>query len=254
MKQAPLGKLTVLGCRVDTIDAQQAIARIRELVAGRASAVVVTLGTEMVVRAQSDDHFRAVVNASALSLCDTVGVMFAARLRGAPIHERVAGVDLVEPLCRAFARDGTAVYLLGSKGDTAKRAARVLRAQHPGLAIVGVRDGYFPAGEDAAVAAAVAQSGADVLFAGLGSPRQELWLADHLKETGCAVGIGIGGSLDVLAGNVPRAPALWRRAHAEWLYRLLREPRRWRRQLALPHFVWLVLRDRPRDAVPRRSS
>lgn len=253
MNQASVAKTVILGCRVDTIDAQGAIERIREFVRSRTPSLVVTLGTEMIVRAQRDDRFRAVVNASALSLCDTVGVMFAARLRGTRIREPVAGVDLIAPLCAAFARDGTPVYFLGSKGDTAERAARTLCAQYPGLRVAGVRDGYFAASEDAAVATAVARSGAHVVFAGLGSPRQELWLAGHLKETGCAVGIGIGGSLDVFAGNVPRAPAFWRRAHAEWLYRLLREPRRWRRQLALPHFVWLVLRDRPHAAVPRRS-
>jgi len=242
----------ILGCRVDAVDAAEAVARIRELLRAQSPALVVTLGTEMIVRAQHDERFRAVVNASALSLSDTVGVMFAARFRGVRIRERVAGIDLLEPLCRAFARDGTPVFFLGSKDNTAARAADALRARHPGLIIAGVRDGYFAPSEDAAVAAAIARSGARVLFAGLGSPRQELWLAEHLKETGCAVGIGIGGSLDVLAGNVQRAPALWQRANAEWLYRLVREPRRWRRQLALPRFVWLVLRDQAHRALPRR--
>lgn len=242
----------ILGCRVDAVDATEAVARIRELLRAQSPALIVTLGTEMIVRAQHDERFRAVVNASALSLSDTVGVMFAARFRGVRIRERVAGIDLLEPLCRAFARDGTPVFFLGSKDNTAARAADALRARHPGLIVAGVRDGYFAPSDDAAVAAAIARSGARVLFAGLGSPRQELWLAEHLKETGCAVGIGIGGSLDVLAGNVQRAPALWQRAHAEWLYRLVREPRRWRRQLALPRFVWLVLRDQAHLALPRR--
>ncbi|MBC5798798.1 MAG: WecB/TagA/CpsF family glycosyltransferase [Candidatus Eremiobacteraeota bacterium] len=243
----------ILGCRVDAVDTAQAVDRIRELLRVGSPSLVVTLGTEMIVRAQHDERFRAIVNASALSLCDTVGVMFAARVRRARIRERVAGVDLVDPLCRALARDGTPVYLLGSKGDTAERAAGVLRARHPGLIVAGFHDGYFAPSDDAAVAAAVARSGARVLLAGLGSPRQELWLAEHLKETDCAVGIGIGGSLDVLAGNVRRAPVLWQRAHVEWLYRLVREPRRWRRQLALPRFVWLVLRDQALLALPRRS-
>ncbi len=242
----------VLGCRVDAIDGKEAVQAIRGLVREQRPSLVVTLGTEMIVRAQRDDRFHASVNASALSLCDTVGVMFAARFSGVRIRERVAGIDLIESLCSAFARDGTSVYILGSKGDTAQRAAGALAARYPGLMIAGVHDGYFVASEDATVAAAVARSGARVLFAGLGSPRQELWLADHLKETGCAVGIGIGGSLDVLAGNVQRAPAFWQRAHAEWLYRLVREPQRWRRQLALPRFVWLVMRDQTNHALPRR--
>ncbi len=243
----------VLGCRVDAIDGGEAVQAIRRLVLHHRASLVVTLGTEMIVRAQGDARFRAVVNASVLSLCDTVGVMFAARFAGVRVRQRVTGIDLIESLCSAFAGDGTSIFILGSKGDTAQRAGRALAALHPGLMIAGVRDGYFAASEDAAVAAEVARCGAQVLFAGLGSPRQELWLSDHLKETGCAVGIGIGGSLDVLAGNVQRAPVFWQRAHAEWLYRLLREPQRWRRQLALPHFVWLVMRDRAKHALPRRS-
>jgi N-acetylglucosaminyldiphosphoundecaprenol N-acetyl-beta-D-mannosaminyltransferase len=120
--------------------------------------------------------------------------------------------------------------------------------------VAGARDGYFSAAEEPAVAAAILRSGARVVLAGLGSPRQEFWIAERLKETGASVGIGVGGSFDVLAGNVQRAPLLWRRLNLEWLYRLVSEPARWRRQLALPKFVWLALCERVSAQSTRRFS
>ncbi|GAC1398032.1 MAG: WecB/TagA/CpsF family glycosyltransferase [Vulcanimicrobiaceae bacterium] len=237
-------RVRVLGCRVDAIGVAEAVDRIVALAGSPGPALVVTLGTEMVVRARSDASFRTLVNRSALSLCDTIGVLFAARLEGARLAERVAGVDLLEPLCAAFAREGIAIYALGAKGDTAARATTALAARHPGLLVAGARDGYFSRDDEVAVADEIARSGARVALVGLGSPRQERWIDEHLARTGCSVGIGIGGSFDVLAGNVQRAPAMWRRAHLEWLYRLLKEPQRWRRQLALPTFVLLALRER----------
>jgi N-acetylglucosaminyldiphosphoundecaprenol N-acetyl-beta-D-mannosaminyltransferase len=247
-------QVTILGCRVDVIGPDEAVAKIVELAAGDRPSLVVTLGTEMAVYARRDPRFREIVNASALSLCDTVGIKYAARLHGAAVRERVAGVDIIDPLCAAFAERGVPIYLLGGKGDTAQRAAAVLQARYPGLVVAGARDGYFPSAQEATVSAAVAHSGARVVFVGLGSPRQEIFLADHLAETGCAVGIGVGGSFDVLAGNVERAPAVWQRLNLEWLYRLVREPKRWRRQLALPRFVWLALCERATSPSTRRYS
>jgi len=249
-----VNSVAILGCRVDTLTASDAVRRIGDLAQGETPALVVTLGTEMIVRAQHDARFREVLSRSALSLCDTIGVMFAARLYGIKNIERCAGIDLIDPLCETFAREGRAIFLLGGKGKTGERAATVLRARHPGLIVAGTHDGYFPDSDGAAVAATIASSGAQVLFAGLGSPRQEIWITDYLKETRCAVGIGIGGSFDIIAGNIARAPSLWRRLNLEWLYRLIREPRRWRRQLALPHFVWLALRERTRPSATRRLS
>ncbi len=246
--------VSILGCRVDAIGGGEAVRRIVALAAGTAPALVVTLGTEMIVRAQRDARFRDALDASALSLCDTIGVQLAARLQGVRIPERVTGVDLIEPLCAAFACEGIAVYLLGAKGETAQRAGEMLALRHPGLRVAGARDGYFLPQDAPSVAAAIADSGARVCFVGLGSPRQELWITEHLKETGCAVGIGVGGSFDVLAGNVARAPQRWRRLNAEWLYRLVREPQRWRRQLALPYFMWLALRERACAPPFRRYS
>jgi N-acetylglucosaminyldiphosphoundecaprenol N-acetyl-beta-D-mannosaminyltransferase len=138
---------------------------------------------------------------------------------------------------RSAAAGDVRLFLLGGAGGTARRAADALQRIAPGVRVVGVRDGYFSPDESEAVAAEIRSSGANVLLAGLGSPKQEQWLARYLPQTACPVGIGIGGSLDVYAGNVKRAPAVVQRAGLEWAYRLAKEPRRWRRQLALPQFA-----------------
>jgi N-acetylglucosaminyldiphosphoundecaprenol N-acetyl-beta-D-mannosaminyltransferase len=234
----------VLGCRVDAVGREDAVARIAELAAGEVPSLVVTLGVEMVMAAQRDGAFRRVVNDAALVTCDTIGLLLASRLRGGPLRERVTGVELVDALAaRSAERGDVRLYLLGGGGDTAQRAAEALRRKHAGVAIAGARDGYFKEDQSAAIAATIRASGANVLLAGLGSPKQELWLARCLGATGCRVGIGVGGSFDVYAGNARRAPALVQRTGMEWAYRLVKEPRRWRRQLALPHFALAELRE-----------
>lgn len=246
--------LEILGCRLDAIDAGEATARIMEFARTGAGAQVVTLGTEMVVYAQRDRRFRSTVNASALSLCDTVGLLGVARRRGASLRERVTGVELIEHLAAAAAAQSVPVYLLGGADGVAAEAARVLQRRFPGLRVAGTHGGYFSENETPGVVGAIASSGARVLFVGMGSPRQEFWLAEHLRATGCGVGIGVGGSFDVIAGRIARAPRLVRRFALEWLYRLAKEPHRWRRQLALPHFVWLVTLEELRMRAMRKRA
>ena len=236
--------MEILGCRLDLLDATQATDRIFAFVRNSESAQVVTLGTEMVVYAQKDDQFRDVVNHCALSVCDTVGLLAVARSRGAHLSDRVTGVELVESLCKRAARDGTGIYLFGGAEGVAADAAAILEARFPGLHIAGVRNGFFVSEDEPAILEQIRSSGAKLLFVGLGSPRQEFWLAKNLASTGCGAGLGVGGSFDVLSGRTKRAPLLWQRFGAEWLYRLLSDPTRFRRQLALPYFVWLVCLDR----------
>ena len=236
------GAIEILGCRIDAVSRDEAVARIAALANGGGANLVVTLGVEMVMAAQRDVAFRRVVNGAALVTCDTIGLLLDSKLRRGPLRERVTGVALVDALAARSASLGDIrLYLMGGGGDTAQRAADALRRAHPGAIIVGARDGYFRPDDDAAVVAAVRASGANVLLAGLGSPKQEFWLANHLRETGCGVGIGIGGSFDIYAGNVARAPRLFQRVGLEWAYRLGKEPRRWRRQLALPRFALAAL-------------
>ncbi len=232
--------MEILGCRLDPIDADAAADAILRFARSGAGAQIVTLGTEMVVHAQRDRGYRDIINACALSLCDTVGLLAVARSRGATLRERVTGVELIEHLCGRAARDGIAVYLLGGSPGVAEAAARTLQQRYPGLLLAGARDGYFNEAESAEVAAQIRASGARLLFAGMGFPRQEYWLAQYLPLTGCGAGIGVGGSFDVISGKVERAPEEWRRLGLEWLYRLVKEPHRWKRQLALPRFVLLV--------------
>jgi N-acetylglucosaminyldiphosphoundecaprenol N-acetyl-beta-D-mannosaminyltransferase len=234
----------ILGCRLDLLDPNEATEAILRFASGDGGALIVTLGTEMVVYAQRDPAFREVLNASALSLCDTVGVLTVARQRGAALRERVTGVELVERLCQRAAKEGLPVYFFGGAEGVAADAAAILEVRFPGLIVAGTRNGFFSNEEESAIVDAIRASGARILFVGLGSPRQELWLARNLSATGAGAGIGIGGSFDVISGRVRRAPLVYRRFGLEWLYRLMREPQRFRRQLALPYFVWLVALDR----------
>jgi N-acetylglucosaminyldiphosphoundecaprenol N-acetyl-beta-D-mannosaminyltransferase len=230
----------ILSCRLDAIDADAATEAILRFARDGRGAQVVTLGTEMVVYAQRDPRYRSVINASALSLCDTIGLLAAARMRGAQLSRRVTGVELIEHLCMRAAQEGISVFLLGAAPGVADAAARVLSQRYAGLVISGTRDGYFRDDQSAEVAAQIRASGARLLFVGMGFPRQEFWIADHLAQTGAGAGIGVGGSFDVLGGKVVRAPKEWRRLGLEWLYRLVKEPHRWKRQLALPRFVLMI--------------
>ncbi len=239
-----MDSIEILGCRVDAVDRAGAVARIAEMAGGTPCSLVVTLGVEMVMRAQRDPAFRAVVNAANLSVCDTIGLLLASRARHGPLKARVAGVELVRDLAaRSEQRGDVRLYLLGGKPDIARRAAAELQRRYPGVHICGARDGYFRDAENTAVAAAVAASGANVVCVGLGSPKQERWIAAYGAATGCGAGIGIGGSLDVFAGVVERAPRVVQQAGLEWAYRLAREPSRWRRQLVLPQFVVAVAKE-----------
>lgn len=245
-----MAAIEILGCRVDAVGRDEAVARIAALAnpstsssqAGGGHGLVVTLGVEMVMAAQRDEEFRRIVNSAAFVTCDTIGLLLASRLRHGPLRERVTGVELTGALAaRSAAHGDLRLYLLGGAGDTARRAGEAVQHAYAGALIAGARDGYFSEDESTVVAAAIRASGANVLLAGLGSPKQEKWLVRHLAATGCGAGIGVGGTLDVLAGNVVRAPRLFQRTGLEWAYRLAKEPRRWRRQLVLPRFALAAL-------------
>jgi N-acetylglucosaminyldiphosphoundecaprenol N-acetyl-beta-D-mannosaminyltransferase len=232
--------LWILGSRVDPVGMEEAQQRIAQLLTNHRFAQVVTFGSEMAMLARRDAAYRDAVNAADLVVPDTVGVVIAARLLGKPVRERVAGIELVENVCAACASDGTSIFLLGGAKGVAEQAAAALAQRHPGLKVVGTHDGYFSDVDDAMVVERIKASGAQLVFVALGFPKQELWVRAHAADLGPVVCIGIGGSLDVISGRLQRAPAAMRKLGLEWLYRLVKEPQRLRRQLALPQFAFLV--------------
>jgi N-acetylglucosaminyldiphosphoundecaprenol N-acetyl-beta-D-mannosaminyltransferase len=242
MLASAVRSIEVLGCRVDDVDMDQAVALCDRLIRAGRPAQVVTPNAEIVVAAQRVADLRDLINRSALSIPDGAGLLLAGRLLGTPLREQVTGTDLSYRLAALAAERGYRLFLLGAGPGVAEAAAGALRRRHPALQIAGTFAGRAGPEGDAQTRAAVAAAGrVDVLLVAYGAPRQERWIARNQAALGVPLALGIGGVFDFMSGRVPRAPAWLRRAGFDWLYRLAREPWRWRRQLALPRFVGLVL-------------
>jgi N-acetylglucosaminyldiphosphoundecaprenol N-acetyl-beta-D-mannosaminyltransferase len=218
----------------------EALQVVDDLIAQGKQGSVFAVNPEKVIRAKDDPALLAALKASTLLVPDGIGVVSAARLLGLAQLERVPGVDLMLAICARAAERGYRLFLYGARPDVNERARAALLEAYPDLKIVGCRDGYA-AGEESSLVEEINASGADVLFVGLGSPKQEFWVARNRARLRVAVCQGIGGTLDVVAGAVRRAPQSWRKANLEWAYRLLLEPVRIRRHAALPRFAWRVL-------------
>ena len=231
-------RVEILGCGVDLVDTADALDRIVTFGRDGRPAHVVTFGAEMAVRACHDVSYRDAINGADLVVGDTVGVVWASRVVGTPLRERVAGIELTEKICDIASGS---VYFLGGADGVAAAAAQALALRHPRLRVAGVRHGYFAESETATIVDEIRASGASLVFVALGFPRQEFWIRDNLEALGTVTCIGVGGAFDVWAGRSKRAPESWRRAGLEWLYRLVTEPRRLGRQLALPEFAIRVL-------------
>lgn len=237
----------ILGVPVDAVSAREALRRARDLLERARSgrpALVLTPNPELIMQAQRDPELLAAARAADLALPDGVGVVWAARRLGLPVPGRVPGVEFMEALLEWAAAAGHGVYLLGARPEVIATAAERAARRFSGLRLAGFGDGYFGSrGEEPAAVRQVAASGARILFVGLGVPAQERFLYRHRGDFGdVRLAMGVGGSFDVLSGLTPRAPAAARRLGLEWLWRLARQPSRWRRQLALPRFAAAVVR------------
>ncbi|WIG61727.1 MAG: D-glycero-beta-D-manno-heptose 1-phosphate adenylyltransferase/ D-glycero-beta-D-manno-heptose-7-phosphate kinase [Ktedonobacterales bacterium] len=243
-------RFALLGLRVDAVTPVQALDFLaatveshRRLISspspgeGIGTRQIVTLNPEIVMAARRDAALREAIAGADLVVPDGIGVVWAARLRGMPLAERVTGVDLLDAIAGLAAARGWGLYLLGAAPGVAELAGARLREQHPGLRIVGACAGSPVREREGEITARIRASGADLIFVAFGSPAQERWIARTRGELGAAVAVGVGGAFDFLAGRVPRAPGWMRRGGLEWLYRLWREPWRWRRMLALPAFA-----------------
>lgn len=239
---AMLDRRYVLDLPVDPMTMPQALERVANAIAHRTPLQIVTLNAEMSMQAQADPALATVIKACGLAVPDGSGVIWALKRQGVDTP-KVAGVDLLRGMAEQAARQGHKLFLLGAKPGVAQEAADALQAQYPGLQVVGVRDGYFKAEDEPALFDEIRQAAPDILLVALGVPRQELWIAQHQQALGVPVAMGVGGSFDVFAGRVQRAPKMFQQLHLEWLFRLIQEPWRFQRmQSTLPRFVAEVMK------------
>ncbi len=225
----------VLGIGFDNVTQDEAVDRAMALIAAGGSHYVVTPNAEFVQMARGDSRFRDLLNQADLVLPDGIGVVYASKILGRPLKGRVPGVDFAAALCGRMAREGGRLFLLGAKPGVAELAAAELKQRYPGLQICGTHDGYFQ--EDGPVVEEIRTAAADVVFVCLGAPKQEQWMAAHGAACGAKLLVGLGGSLDVFAGQVKRAPETWQKLGLEWLYRLIKQPSRIGRMAKLPLFL-----------------
>ncbi len=234
-------RLEILGCPIDVLTMDTAVEHISSAIANTGTCQVVTANAEILYAAQHDPELFVILQDAGLVTADGMGVILASRILGTPLAERVAGYDLLHALAARSERTGWKIYLLGAKQEVVDAAAANLRRMYPAITIAGKHHGYFAQEETGSVLHDIKQTGADILFVALGAPRAEKWIYANLNKSGASIGIGVGGSFDILAGVSVRAPLWMQRIGLEWLFRLWRQPSRIWRMLALPKFIWMVL-------------
>lgn len=240
---------SLAGVKIHNLNEDQTVEKIASCISQGGSHYMAVVNAAKIVNAQSDEALLNILNQADLVTADGMSVVWASRLLGQPLKQRVTGIDLFERLVGTAAERHWSVYFFGARQEAVTKVVEVFKAGFPNLRVAGSRNGYFKPEDHHLVVEEIKESQADVLFVAMGSPAQEKWIAANLKQTGVHFALGVGGSFDHLAGFVRRAPRWMQQAGLEWLHRLLLEPHRlWRRYLlGNTQFIWLVLKQLFRD-------
>jgi N-acetylglucosaminyldiphosphoundecaprenol N-acetyl-beta-D-mannosaminyltransferase len=236
----------LLGIPVDAVDMVETLYFVRERIVQRNPTQIVTVNSEFIVLSQTDPDFARALRAADLHTPDSAGVVWAMRRRGFHVPQRVGGADLIWLSSEQASRLGHRIFLLGARDGVAEMAAAELRRRYPDLQVAGTFAGSPAPADEASIVDLIRRAGPDILFVAFGAPPQDKWIARNLLATGVTVAIGVGGSFDYVAGITQRAPHWMQRSGLDWLWRLIRQPWRWRRMLALPRFIWMVWRSERR--------
>ncbi|MGM9629233.1 WecB/TagA/CpsF family glycosyltransferase [Butyricicoccus sp.] len=238
-----MNRVSILGVQFDAITKAEAVTRAMARIREGKKGYVVTPNSEIVYMARSDAQLKKLLNAAALVLPDGIGVIHAAKILKKPITEKVAGIEFAASLMEAMAKEGRSLFLFGAKPGVAEQAAENLKKKYPGLIVTGCRNGYFK--DDAEAVRDINAAGhSDVILVCLGAPKQEIFMEKHIDELNGTLLCGLGGSLDVYAGIVERAPDFYVNHGLEWFYRLKKEPWRAKRMTALPKFLLTVMKSK----------
>lgn len=230
-----------MGIPADILDLDGAITRASSMLQENRPHFIASVNPEICMASQKDEMLKSALTNADLGIPDGIGVVLASRLRRGRLRSRVTGIDMMEALVELAVREGKSIFLFGAAEGVAEEAAANLMHRHPGLRVAGTQHGYIPPSEEGRAAEKIASSGADIVFVGLGSPRQELFAARHAAATGARVLMVVGGSFDVFSGRLQRAPQFYQRFGLEWLYRLIQQPERLQRTIALPRFLLLTV-------------
>jgi N-acetylglucosaminyldiphosphoundecaprenol N-acetyl-beta-D-mannosaminyltransferase len=200
---------------------------------------LVTANPEIIMYANTDQDYFSVVNNADYTIPDGIGVIIASKMIGDPLSERIAGYDLLVELLKVGNEKRLSAYFLGAKKVVVEKAVENVKENYPHLKIAGWHDGYFD-WESSTISDEIREKKPDLIFVALGFPKQEIWISENINSFEKGLFMGVGGSFDVLAGEVKRAPLVWQKMNIEWLYRLIQQPSRWKRMLVLPQFVYKV--------------
>ncbi|MBR3576987.1 MAG: WecB/TagA/CpsF family glycosyltransferase [Clostridia bacterium] len=234
--------VNILGVNISSANVSEAAQMILDSFSSGKKISVFTPNSEIILSAYKDENFKNIINSASLCTADGIGVIYASKIFGTPIPERCSGYDISLELIKQMSKTGSSVYLFGASPGVAETAKKKIEEANPGINIVGYHDGYFDAEEEKNIINDINEKKPNLLFVCLGSPKQEKWIYDNLDKLDINAALGLGGCLDVYAGNVKRAPKIFIKLGLEWFYRLIKEPKRFFRMLALPKFMLTVLK------------
>lgn len=237
-------KISILGLKVDKITMQEALKRFEEMLQNEGLKFIVTPNSEILEAATKNDELKEIINEADMVIPDGIGLVYASKIKGQPLRERVTGIDFSFNALHVIKDLGKKAYFLGGKPGIAEAAAENMQKQIEGLCICGTHDGYFKAEEENALVEEINNLNPDFLLVALGAPKQEKFIFKYKDKLNCKVAIGIGGSLDVWSGASKRAPEFYQKHGLEWLYRLKSEPERIGRVARIPVFLAKVLFDK----------
>lgn len=240
-------KVDVLGIEFEHTTKTEIIHTLEKRIKDNKKTFIVTANPEIVMYAQRDSQYKNIVQSADYIIPDGIGIIMGAKLLKNPLPERIPGFDLMKDLLTIANKEQLRVFFLGARENVLNKAIDNVKHDYPGIQIAGCHHGFFNE-EDPEVATMVQESNPDIVFVALGFPRQERWISKnaHLFQQG--IFMGVGGSFDVLSGTVKRAPTLWRKLNIEWLYRLIKQPQRWKRMTFLPIFMLKVITTRKQDS------
>ncbi|UCV05482.1 WecB/TagA/CpsF family glycosyltransferase [Dechloromonas denitrificans] len=238
-------RIEMMGCQVDNLSMEESLQTIEGFIHSGKPHQHVVVNVDKLVKASRDPELRQIINDCALINADGMPVVWASRLLGKGLKERVAGVDLFESLMQRAAQKGWRVFLLGAREEVVSGVSNIYQKKYPGLTLAGYRNGYWKQEEEAGVVEQIKAARADLLFVAISSPKKEQFLGKYQAEMRIPFAMGVGGTFDVAVGRVKRAPVWMQKSGLEWFYRFLQEPRRMFKRYFIDDmaFFWLLLRE-----------